>query len=240
MFLPAPDLDLDQLDPGASAREIRILRDESGLAILLLDHSGQQVAYHHVDGEQAEFLLERSGAEQATWDQESVATAKEVSKVSRALLSSVSGDAISTAKRLTTSFDNFIKMLWFTFGFGVLAFGAAVLRGMTAADVTDVVVAGIFGGLSASTFVATFIARPTGAMGDAGPRAAWVQGIVTTYWSKLAYMSDPGTVLKDLDEAQQSMTNAMKEYARTFANDSSARAEAHTARDAAGGSSSTP
>lgn len=39
-------------------------------------------------------------------------------------------------------------------------------------------------------------------MGAAGPRAAWVPALVATYWSKLAYMSDPKTVLIDLDAAQ--------------------------------------
>jgi hypothetical protein len=49
-------------------------------------------------------------------------------------------------------------------------------------------------------------------MADAGARAAWLQAVVTTFWTKLGYMTDPEKVLQQLEDAQASMQAAMHVY----------------------------
>jgi hypothetical protein len=120
--------------------------------------------------------------------------------------------ATVTQKRMASTFNSYVRMLWLLFGFGLAAFGVAAARGLTADTTSEVITTGIFAGLSATTFVATFILRPTGSMADAGPRAAWAQAVVTTFWTKLGYMNDPDQALQQLDDAQRSIQRAMLSY----------------------------
>jgi mannitol-specific phosphotransferase system IIBC component len=123
--------------------------------------------------------------------------------------------ATTTQRRMASTFNSYLWMLWLLFGFGLAALAVAAVRGLTADTTAEVITTGIFAGLSATTFVATFLLRPTGSMADAGPRAAWAQAVVTTFWTKLGYMNDADKALQQLDDAQTSMQRAMLSYLRS-------------------------
>ncbi len=133
-------------------------------------------------------------------------------KMSEELLRGGSRAALATQKRIGWAFAGYLWMLGAMFAVGIGAFVAAVIRGFTAHDASEVVVTAIFGGLSATTFVAVFLAGPTSAMGRAGPHSAWLLAIVNTYWSKLAYFTNAATVIADLNEAQKVLNRDLISY----------------------------
>ncbi|GAA3549752.1 hypothetical protein [Kribbella ginsengisoli] len=133
-------------------------------------------------------------------------------EASASLIKDAADAARVTQKRLGQAFNSYLWMLWLLFGIGVLAVAAAIVRGLTADSTAAVATTGIFAGLSATSFVASFLLRPTGRMADAGPRAAWAQAVVTTFWTKLGYMNDPEEALQQLDQAAASMQKAMISY----------------------------
>jgi hypothetical protein len=109
--------------------------------------------------------------------------AQAAAEMSEQLLRGGGAAALATQKRISRTFAGYFWMLVVMFGVGILAFIAAVIRGFTASDGSDVAVSAVFGGLSATSFVTAFLTRPVDAMGRAGPSSAWLLAIVNTYWS---------------------------------------------------------
>lgn len=128
--------------------------------------------------------------------------------------------ALATQKRIGRTFTGYIWMLVVMFGVGILAFVAAVIRGFTASDGSDVAVSAVFGGLSAASFVTAFLTHPVDAMGRAGPNSAWLLAIVNTYWSKLAYFTNNETIVGDLNEAQRVLNRDLISYLKHTADSS--------------------
>jgi len=130
--------------------------------------------------------------------------------VSLKLLEQAGRTAERSQKRLTVTFTIYVGMLLATFLVGVGGFAAALYIGLfQQADVVPVVV---FGGLSAVSFVTFFISKPTVSMSKLGARTAWVIAMVNTYWTKLAYLNDPRSVIKGLNEAEAEFTESVLQY----------------------------
>jgi len=138
-----------------------------------------------------------------------------INQMSLELILGARQGAKTTQKRMASTFNSYLWMLWLLFIFGLTALVVAAVSGLTASTPEEVVTTAIFGGLSATTFVATFLLRPTGNMAEAGARAAWAQAVVTTFWTKLGYMNDADKALEQLDTAQTSMQKAMLSYLRS-------------------------
>jgi hypothetical protein len=138
--------------------------------------------------------------------------AQAAAEMSEQLLRGGGAAALATQKRISRTFAGYFWMLVVMFGVGILAFIAAVIRGFTASDGSDVAVSAVFGGLSATSFVTAFLTRPVDAMGRAGPSSAWLLAIVNTYWSKLAYFTDAETIVADLDQAQKVLNRDLISY----------------------------
>jgi hypothetical protein len=86
------------------------------------------------------------------------------------------------------------------------------------------------------SFAGIFLTDPLKRMGEAGPQAAWAQAVVTTYWTKLAYMENPSTVTADLNEAQAALAAALTPYfASVRSADSADETPANTAPPTTGG-----
>jgi hypothetical protein len=137
--------------------------------------------------------------------------------------------ARKTQQRLASSYGGFFGMLVVLFLIGVSAFAVSIVSAVR----DDVVLAVTFTGLSAVSFVTVFLTRPLRLMGEAGPRAAWVQAVITTFWTKLAYFSDPTTVVAQLQEAQSSLRDEMTHYlAAARAGDSAADSDMQRAQEA--------
>lgn len=140
------------------------------------------------------------------------AHAKAIRDASADMLVRVMGNARRTQSRIALSFTSYLLMLVLMFLVGVSAFVIAAIRAAQADSGHDVIVTGIFGGLSATAFVTTFLSRPVTLMNSAGPEAAWLQTIVSTYWAKFAYQNDLSTIAADLDEAQNRFNRDMHQY----------------------------
>jgi hypothetical protein len=141
-----------------------------------------------------------------------VETSKEVKAASLALIKQVRLTSEKSQKRLGATFTSYFIMTWALFVVGLAAFAAALVRGFTATETAEAVTAAVYGGLSAAAFVSIFISRPVQAMATAGPQAAWMLAIVNTYWTKLAYLRDPATIIEDLDKAEKTMSRSILAY----------------------------
>lgn len=137
-----------------------------------------------------------------------------VTRVSEDLLTQVAKSSTKTQKRISAGFTSYLAMTWMLFFIGATGFAAALVRGFTADSTADAVTTAVYGGLSVTSFVAVFLSQPVRAMSKAGPEAAWVLAIVNTYWTKLAYVNDPHTVVADLNEAQDALSRAFTDYLR--------------------------
>jgi hypothetical protein len=141
---------------------------------------------------------------------------EEVTNQNRQLLRQISKSSESTHRRIALTFASYIAMIIAMFGVGLAAFGLAIWQGITAETGTDVGAAGVFGGLSATAFIGTFLSKPVQQMSKAGPQAAWMLAIVNTDWTKVAYQYDLDSVLDDLDSAQEKFSNDMIKYLEHF------------------------
>ncbi len=135
-----------------------------------------------------------------------------VARISLDLLRQAQLTSKQTYRNVSSSFRSYQFMNGTVFVLGVVGFGAAMLRGFTSQDTTDAVVTAAFGGLSAASFIAFFLSRPLDAVATSGPHNAWLLAIVSTYWTKLAYFTDPRTAVRDIDAAEQAMSRAMVTY----------------------------
>jgi hypothetical protein len=159
------------------------------------------------------------GDEVITWGTRILLAADDVTErvnrastdVSLSLLQQSGKAAEKTQKRLSNTFAWYAAMLGLMFVVGLTAFVVALVNSFVrgSADSTTTVV---FGGLSAVSFVTFFLAKPVNAMGRLGPHSAWLLAIVNTYWTKLAYLNDPETVVSDIEEAQESLNRAFVQY----------------------------
>lgn len=189
-------------DP-ASGLHVRLLVEHDW--VLLLDPAGKRVAEVRVPaaGTQAVESVPVSAFDPI---------GAEVGILSMKLLRQSSTSAQKTQNRLAFSFTAMNWMLLATFTVGIVGFALAMWRGFQADDAVELAATGIFGGLSAAAFATAFIARTTDGVADAGPRAAWIQSIVTTYWSKLAYFSDPRSAAADLQAAQDAFNESITKF----------------------------
>lgn len=140
------------------------------------------------------------------------ATAAAVRATSLALITQVGANATATQQRVADAFDAFRRMTTTMFVIGVLGFVATLVRGLTADSGSDAATTAVIGGLSATAFVATFLQSPVRDMGAAGLKAAWLQAVVNTYWTKLGYLHDTTSVVADLDAAQTAMDRSFVAY----------------------------
>ena len=138
-----------------------------------------------------------------------------VNDTQKQLVDNVASALESTMKRIGESFEGYLTMNRVLFWVGVLSFVTAVVKGLWSPDRADAIVAAAFGGLSATTFIVYFLSRPLAAMASAGPEAAWLLATVNTYWSKLIYLNDPTTFVKDIEAAQRDLEKSMALYLRT-------------------------
>ncbi len=100
-----------------------------------------------------------------------------------------------------------VNMYRVLFGIGVFSFlFAAVMSAWT----KESTFALIFGGLGIVAFVSYFISRPLQALEENLQFITWLGVVYNTYWTRLAYMTDPATVQKDLLEATRDATNEIE------------------------------
>ncbi len=121
----------------------------------------------------------------------------------------------STMKRVGSSFSWHLGMSVAVFAVGLSSFAFAVFKGVNSPGTSDAIVSAAFGGLTAATFIAYFISRPTAAVASAGPEAAWLLGMVNTYWTKLIYLNNPSTFVRDIEAAQKDFEDSMTLFLKT-------------------------
>jgi hypothetical protein len=115
----------------------------------------------------------------------------------------------SSMQRVGQSFTGHMVMNYAVFAVGLVAFVLAAVKGLDNPGKSDAIVTAAFGGLSAAAFIAYFISRPIAAVASAGPEAAWILSAVNTYWTKLIYLNNPATFVRDIEHAQKDFEESM-------------------------------
>jgi hypothetical protein len=133
-----------------------------------------------------------------------------IDNAQKLLVENISKSANTTLKRIGQSFSSYLAMNAVLFLIGVGGFVAAIIKGFTASGAQDTVITAVFGGLSATAFITLFIAKPLEETASAGPEAAWLLSAINTYWTKLVYLDDQKTFVKDIEMAQRDFERAMK------------------------------
>ena len=138
-----------------------------------------------------------------------------VDRSQKKLIANISKALESTMNRVGSSFSWHLYMNVAVFSVGLGSFALAAFKGLADPDRTDAIVAAAFGGLSAVTFLAYFISRPIAAVASAGPEAAWLLGTVNTYWTKLIYLNNPSTFVREIETAQKDFEDSMVLFLKT-------------------------
>lgn len=142
---------------------------------------------------------------------------RQVDTMTRDILEIVGKTARTTFDRIGSAHAWHLRMNVAVFVVGLASFVAAVVSAVLGdGGTTEVTTTAVFGGLSAVSFVTYFVARPVEAMRVAGPQSTWLLAIATTYWTKMVYLDDPATIVRDVEKAQRDMSRALAEmYATT-------------------------
>jgi hypothetical protein len=106
------------------------------------------------------------------------------------------------------------------FGVGILSF---IVAAVMSAWTKEASFGLIFGGLGVAAFLSYFISRPLQALEENLQFITWLGVVYNTYWTRLAYMMDQGTVQKDIEEATQDATNEIEKIIAKHAELSSKR-----------------
>ena len=142
---------------------------------------------------------------------------KVVDQAQRELMQNVARASRSTMRRIGASFTGHLAMNVLLFLVGIGSFAVAVYKGLENPDQADAVVSAAFGGLTAASFITYFITRPMDSVATSGPEAAWLLGMVNTYWTKLIYLNDPVKFPTEIEKAQKAFEASMKAYVEAVA-----------------------
>ncbi|GAA2152713.1 hypothetical protein FHX52_0815 [Humibacillus xanthopallidus] len=126
------------------------------------------------------------------------------------VLLNLAASANATQVRIGEAFRGAIYMLWALFAVGIVSFSVSVFMGLTADDTADAVAAVGFGGISAGAFVSIFLTGPAERMELAGPRTAWLQTMISTYW--LRVVTDKSLTERDMRAVQDRFNDTMRVY----------------------------
>lgn len=98
------------------------------------------------------------------------------------------------------------------FTVGIIAFLAAIIRGISAHNVSESISAAVFGGMSAASFATLFLSKPVSAISREGLRLSWLLAILNTYWTRLSYFDDMKTIDDDLVRAEADLAQRLTKY----------------------------
>ena len=126
------------------------------------------------------------------------------------------------------------------FAIGVVAFGAAVIKGLTADTAAQAVPSVVFGGLSVASFVTAFIFRPVDSIERDSIYIAWLLSVVNTYWTRIAYFEKLSTIDQDLLSAEHDLVKQLAELADRHAANAEKYPKLSTARRKRSGTKGGP
>jgi hypothetical protein len=119
--------------------------------------------------------------------------------------------AVERGRRLMVA----MYVLLFVVGLGTAV--TAVVCAFAATGMDDALATIGVAGLSATSFLALFIARPLESLERNAIYSQWLAATVTTYWTRLAYFSDIGTVDADITAATRKLTTDLEQLATRHA-----------------------
>lgn len=114
------------------------------------------------------------------------------------------------SRYLGTSSAVLLAMYCALFAVGILGAIAAIAKGLGADSGGEAAGALAIGGLSAASFLSFFLARPVESVERNTIYSQWLIATVNSYWTRLAYLSDPATVDRDLEEATRDLVRDLK------------------------------
>jgi hypothetical protein len=92
------------------------------------------------------------------------------------------------------------------FGVGLVAFSAAVVRGLSG----DPVSTATFGGITISAIVSTFLLNPITSLQKSNLLNTGLVCVINTYWDRLLYLEDPNTIDQDLARVTQETLSSIE------------------------------
>ena len=125
----------------------------------------------------------------------------------RELAAAVLSEDVRTLARTTaylrrsyrTVFVGYLAMLVF----GLAAVIAAFVKGLEATSVGEAVAAIGLCGLTVGIFVAFFVQRPSAALQRNAIFMPWVSIVLTTFWTRMLYLDDPGDARRQARQGGQ-------------------------------------
>jgi len=123
--------------------------------------------------------------------------------------------ASNRAIRRSRSLLTVLYVVLFTVGLGAAV--AAIVSGFTAESASEAAGAVVIGGVSAASFFSFFLARPLESLERNAIYTQWLTASVNSYWTRLAYLSDPKTVDDDLEDATRDLVADLRTLARYHA-----------------------
>lgn len=139
----------------------------------------------------------------------------------RALAAAILRDDVQTLARTTAYLRRSYRVVFIGYvammTFGVAAIVAAFVKGMTAANVSQAVVAVGLAGLTVGIFIAFFVQRPSAALERNAIFMPWVSIVLTTFWTRLLYIEDEATLDAKLGHAAREASDELSAIAMRYA-----------------------
>jgi len=137
----------------------------------------------------------------------------EVRAFARRVISEGTRNAEAANKAVRQSRQLLTVMYVGMFLVGLFAAAAAVVKGIGADTGAEAAGAAVVGGLSAASFFSFFLARPLESLERNSIYSQWLAAAVNSYWTRLAYLSDPETIGTDLEDATRDLVRDLKALA---------------------------
>jgi len=109
------------------------------------------------------------------------------------------------------------------FGVGLIAFGAAIVRGLSG----DPVSTATFGGITISAIISTFLLNPITSLQKSNLLNTGLVCLINTYWDRLLYFEDPKTIDADLKRATEDTVNGLESLRKSYLSKDTAQPDAN-------------
>lgn len=139
----------------------------------------------------------------------------------RALAASILSEDIDTLARTTAYLRRSFRVVFVGYVamlvFGLAAVIAAFVKGLTATTVGESVAAIGLAGMTIGIFVAFFVQRPSAALERNAIFMPWVSIVLTTFWTRLLYLTDEATLDQHLGRAAKEASDELSAIAMRYA-----------------------
>jgi hypothetical protein len=139
----------------------------------------------------------------------------------RELASAILQDDVRTLARTTAYLRRSYRVVFVGYiammVFGLVAIGAAFVKGMAASSLGEAVAAVGLAGLTVGIFVAFFVQRPSAALERNAIFMPWVSIVLTTFWTRLLYLDDEATLDAKLGRAAKEASDELSAIAMRYA-----------------------